>query len=301
MLQETQFVRSFTSKSSVDHVFLLDLNIRRIVSYEVPLVSLVVGEQAESSEFLREALRIVEEGAKRSVPLRLMGGFAIRLHCPNYAHLYELLDRRPAHDLDFVTYGKFRPLMKRLFADLGYAPMVSMALLFGTGKNRAIYKDEAHDRSVDVFFDRLEMCHAIEFKNRLELDSPTIPLSDLALQKIQIVKINEKDIKDIIILLREHQVGKTEEETVNADHIARLLSKDWGFWYTVTANFNKTKEFLSEYKNLTETDRKDVETKLDDVLRAIENEPKSIQWRLRAKIGTSKKWYTEVEELVRYD
>lgn len=260
----------------------------------------MANDQASGSEFIQEALRIVEEGQKRSVPMRLMGGFAIRLHCPNYVHLYELLDRRPAHDLDFVTYGKFRPLVKKLFADLGYAPMVSMALLFGTGKNRAIYKDESHDRSVDVFFDRLEMCHVVGFKNRLELDSPTIPLSDLLLQKIQIVKINEKDIRDIMILLREHQVGDSEKETVNINYIAKLLSKDWGFWYTVTTNLNKAKEFLSEYKNLTEADRKDIETKLDSILKAIENEPKSIQWKLRAKVGTSKKWYTDVEELIRY-
>jgi len=190
--------------------------------------------------------------------------------------------------------------MKKLFADLGYVPMVSMALLFGTGKNRAIYKDESHNRSVDVFFDKLEMCHTLEFKNRLELDYPTIPLSDLLLQKIQIIKINEKDIKDIIILLREHQVGEFEKETVNINYIARLLSKDWGFWYTVTLNLDKTKEFLAEYKNLADADRKDVETKLDNILKRIEDEPKSIQWKLRSKVGTSKKWYTEVEELIRY-
>lgn len=190
--------------------------------------------------------------------------------------------------------------MKKLFADLGYAPMVSMALLFGTGKNRAIYKDESHNRSVDVFFDKLEMCHNLEFKNRLELDNPTIPLSDLLLQKIQIIKINEKDIKDIIILLREHQVGEFEKETVNINYIARLLSKDWGFWYTVTLNLDKTKEFLAEYKNLADADRKDVETKLDNILKRIEDEPKALQWKLRSKVGTSKKWYTEVEELIRY-
>ncbi len=260
----------------------------------------VASDQAQSSEFIKEALRIVEEGEKRNIPLRLMGGFAIRLHCPNCEHLYELLDRKPAYDLDFVTYSKYRPLIKKFFADLGYTPMVSMALLFGTGKNRAVYKDENHNRSVDVFFDKLEMCHAIDFKNRLELDYPTIPMASLLLQKIQIVKINEKDIKDIIILLREHQVMKIEKETVNVDYIAKLLSKDWGFWYTAITNLNKTKEFLAQYANLTDADRKDVETKLNKILKAIEDEPKSVQWKLRSKIGTNKKWYTDVEELVRY-
>lgn len=257
-------------------------------------------DQARGSEFIEEALRIVKEGEKRNIPLRLMGGFAIRLHCPNSQHLYEALERKPAYDLDFVTYSKHRPLIKKLFADLGYTPMVSMALLFDTGKNRAVYKDENHKRSVDVFFDKLEMCHVIEFKNRLELDHPTISLSDLLLQKIQICKINEKDIKDVMILLREHQIGETDKETVNINYIAKLLSKDWGFWYSSTNNLKKTKEFLAEYKNLNDSDREDIEKKINKILKALEDEPKSIQWKLRSKIGASKKWYTEVEELVRY-
>lgn len=257
-------------------------------------------DQASGSEFIEEALRIVKEGEKRNIPLRLMGGFAIRLHCPNCEQLYELLGRKPAYDLDFITYSKHRPLIKKFFADLGYAPMVSMALLFGTGKNRAVYKDENHNRSVDVFFDKLEMCHVIEFKDRLKLNYPTIPLSDLLLQKIQICKINEKDIKDIMILLREHQIGETDRETVNINYIAKLLSKDWGFWYSSDSNLKKTREFLTEYKNLADVDRKDIEAKINKILKAIEDEPKSVQWKLRSKIGTSKKWYTEVEELVRY-
>ncbi|NWG10217.1 hypothetical protein HXY33_00445 [Candidatus Bathyarchaeota archaeon] len=256
--------------------------------------------QASGAEFIEEALRIVKKGEEKKIPLRLMGGFAIRLHSPNNEHLYEALDRKPAYDLDFVTYGKHRPLMKKLFADLGYTPMVSMALLFGTGKNRAVYKDENHNRSVDVFFDKLEMCHAIEFKDRLELDYPTISLSDLLLQKIQICQINEKDIKDVMILLREHQIGETDKETVNIVYIAKLLARDWGFWYSSVSNLKKTKEFLAEYKNLTDADREDIEKKITRIAKALEDEPKSVQWKLRSKIGTSKRWYTEVEELVRY-
>jgi hypothetical protein len=257
-------------------------------------------DSASSSEFIGEALRIVKEGEERNIPLRLMGGFAIRLHCPNNEHLYELLDRKPAYDLDFVTYSKHRPSMKQLFADLGYAPMVSMALLFGTGKTRAVYKDDNHNRSVDVFFDKLEMCHVIEFKDRLELDNPTISLSDLLLQKIQICKINEKDIKDVMILLREHQIGETDKESVNVGYISKLLSRDWGFWFSAVTNLKKTREFLADYKALKDTDQKDIETKIAEILKALEDEPKSVQWKLRSKIGTSKKWYTEVEELIRY-
>jgi hypothetical protein len=228
-----------------------------------------------------------------------MGGFAIRLHCPKFDHLYDKLQRKPALDLDLVTYSKFRPQIKKLFIELGYEPMKGMALMFSTGTTRQIYTDEPNNRSVDVFFDRLEMCHTIDFKNRLELDNPTITLSDLFLQKAQICKINEKDIKDMMILLREHNVGDTEKETVNMNFIAKLLSDNWGFWYTTKTNLGKVQEFLGEYKGLTETDRQDIKSKIEKLLKTIEGEPKSLKWKMRSKIGTSKRWYTEVEELVR--
>jgi uncharacterized protein YggL (DUF469 family) len=253
----------------------------------------------DSVKFVEEAMRIIDLGQKRNVTLRLMGGFAIRIHCPKFDYLYDKLQRMPAYDLDFVTYSKFRPALKSLFTELGYTPMASMALMFDTGRNRKVFQDEVNNRSVDVFFDRLEMCHVIDFKNRLELDSPTITLSDLLLQKAQICKINEKDIKDMIIMLREHELGETEKEAVNMHYIAKLLSNDWGFWYTVTTNLNKVKEFLGQYETLTEEDRNEVKAKIDKLVKALEDEPKTFKWKVRAKIGTSKKWYTEVEELVR--
>ncbi len=255
--------------------------------------------QEESSKFINEAMRIINMGQQRNVFLRLMGGFAIRLHCSKFAYLYDKLERKPAYDLDLVTYSKFRPQIKNLFKDLGYSTMASMALMFDTGRNRQVYTDEAHNRSVDIFFDKLEMCHTIEFKDRLELDTPTITLSDLLLQKAQICKINEKDIIDMIILLREHKISEQEQETINIRYIAKLLSNDWGFWYTFKTNLNKVKDFLGEYKVLTDEDRNDVATKIDTIIQALEAEPKSLKWKMRAKIGTSKKWYTEVEELVR--
>ena len=255
--------------------------------------------QEDSRRFIQEALRIIDKAQNQNIVMRLMGGFAIRLHCPKFDYLYDKLQRKPALDLDLITYSRFRPQIKKLFVELGYASMASMALMFDTGRNRQVYTDEANNRAVDIFFDRLEMCHAIDFKNRLELDSPTITLSDLLLQKAQIVKINEKDVKDIMILLREHSVGETEKETVNVRYIADLLSSDWGFYYTVTANLRKVQELLSQYEALAKVDLQDIKSKIDELLKAIENEPKSLKWKIRAKIGTSKRWYTEVEELVR--
>jgi len=115
---------------------------------------------------------------------------------------------------------------------------------------------------------------------------------------MQIVRINEKDIKDTLALLLEHEMGKSDKETIDVELITKTLSEDWGFYYTVTTNLGKVRTFMDTYK-LTEEDRAVINKKLDTLISAIENQPKSLRWKLRAKVGTKQKWYNEVEEVER--
>lgn len=245
-------------------------------------------------DLVAEALRVVEEGKKQDVVLRLMGAIAVRVHCPNFAHLHKSLGREIS-DMDFVGYDKASSKIERLFESLGY---VTRPLTYSYRQSgRLIFIGGADVGRVDVFLDRLAMCHTIEFSKRLEVDYPTIPLAEILLEKMQIVKLNEKDVKDTIILLREHQVGQGDAETVNIEHIAELLSNDWGFYYTARMNLDRVKTVLQEYETLDEMDKKDVNEKIDQLLARIENEPKSLSWKMRAKVGPSKKWYREVDTL----
>jgi hypothetical protein len=258
-----------------------------------------LGEFVSFVDFEKEIRRIISEADSRSIPLRIMGGAAIRMHCPSHNELYERLKRVPKHDIDFVTYSKFRPYTKKLFVDLGYEPYISLMLTGATGRHRQIFNDKEGNKAIDVFLDKLEMCHVIDFKDRLEVDSPTVPLAELLLQKLQIVQTNEKDIQDAIILLTEHDVGKGDKEEINSDYIAKILANEWGFHYTVTGNFGKVKEFLGKYAGLTKHDKQDVAERIDRLQDRIEKEPKTLQWKLRAKVGPSVKWYNLVEEVQR--
>lgn len=249
---------------------------------------------------VREALRIIKLAEKRKIMLRVMGSCAVRLHCPKYEYLHTRLGRRELLDIDLMSYSKFESKMEKFFRDFGYTPRQYIFKFWerATTMRRHIYDDEKNNRVVDVFFDRLEMCHTTNFVSRLELDYPTITLADIVLQKMQIVKLTERDIKDTILLFREHEVGETDKETINAKYIANLLSKNWGFCYSVTRNLNWTKEFLRRCKVLTVEDCNNVTTKIDELLQALRREPKSLKWKIRSKIGTRKKWYTEVEEAI---
>ncbi|MBS7643745.1 hypothetical protein KEJ26_04160 [Candidatus Bathyarchaeota archaeon] len=247
-------------------------------------------------DFIKEASRILEAAKERGIKLRLMGAIAFRIHCPNFGHIQDALGR-VLSDIDFMAYSQQRKDIEKLFEGLGYQTDRMIKMLFG-GK-RLIFIDSTNHRQSDVFFDKLEMCHDIDFKGRLEIDYPTISLVDMLLEKMQIVKLNEKDIIDTIMLLREHEVGNSDKETVNAGYLAKLCANDWGLWRTVTMNLQKVKSFIPNYSLLTENDKTDVITKIDQLLMQIEREPKSMGWTMRAKIGDKKQWYRDVEEVVR--
>ena len=253
---------------------------------------------ATFSDFEKEIRRIISEADGRKLPLRIMGGAAIRMHCPAHQDLYTQLKRAPKHDMDFVTYSKFRPITKGLFVDLGYEPYISLMLTGATGRHRQIFNDKEGNKAIDVFLDKLEMCHVIDFRGRLETDSPTVPLAELLLQKLQVVQTNEKDIQDTIILLAEHDVGSGDREVINGDYVAKILGNEWGFWYTVSQNFGKVKEFLDKYE-LSPQDKAAVSDRITNLMGLIDKQPKSMQWKLRAKVGTTKRWYNTVEEVQR--
>jgi hypothetical protein len=251
------------------------------------------------NDFANEIRRIISEADKRKIPLRIMGGAAIRMHCPKHEHLYEALKRTPKHDMDFVTYSKLRPLTRQLFVDLGYEPYVSLMLTGATGRHRQIFNDKDGNKAIDVFLGKLEMCHVIDFDGRLEVDSPTVPLAELLLQKLQIVQINEKDIQDLIILLLEHDIGDSDNEQVNINRVAKTLTNDWGFYYSVTTNFGKVKELADKYDQLTNEEKSVITQRLDRLSKFVDEAPKSLAWTLRSKAGPSLKWYNVVEEVER--
>jgi len=257
-----------------------------------------LGEFATFADFEKEIRRIIAEAEKRNVTLRIMGGAAMRMHCPNQVELYARLKRVPKHDMDFVTYKQFRPITKQLFMDLGYEPYISLMLTGATGRHRQIFNDKEGNKAIDVFLDKLEMCHVIDFKDRLGVDSPTVPLAELFLQKIQVVQTNEKDITDLIILLSEHDVGKGDKEVINEDYVAKVLGNDWGFYYTATRNFTKVTEMLDKY-DLSKQEKERIIDRINRLKERVEAQPKTLQWKVRSKVGPAKLWYNKVEEVQR--
>jgi len=255
-----------------------------------------MGEQSktEREKFEKELKRIIEASNNAGLMLRVIGSLAFQIHCPKYGYLQAVMGRAYT-DIDFAAYKKQSREIKTLMAGLGYVENREVFII--SEGNRAIYENSHNNLHVDVFFDKLDFCHVISWADRLEMDAPTIPLSEMLLEKMQIVKINEKDVIDTIMLLLEHPLRENDKETINIARVARLCANDWGLWRTTTMNLEKVGKLAAGYPQLGEDLKSQVQAQVQQALARIEVEPKSMAWRLRARVGDRVKWYKDVDEV----
>ena len=260
-----------------------------------------LSEETSSERLAALCVKTIEQAREEGVVLRVIGALAFRIHTPELTDLHRRLGRKTASgdeisDMDFISYRKIRGNVEKFLQKIGYTPDRGAQMLGWVWSERAVYFEPQGKYHADIFFDRLDMCHTIDFKNRLEMDFPTIPLAELTMEKMQIVQINEKDLKDCTALLVGHDVGSDDREVINGQYIAKVLANDWGFWYTMTTNLQKLRTYLTKL-NLTLEEREIVDSRVGKLLNLIEQEPKTSAWQKRARTGTSKQWYRDVEEI----
>ncbi len=256
-----------------------------------------IEEYPKPEVFIDEAKVLVDEADKRGLILRVMGGMGIYMHSKEYETLWKNLARlgnRVFTDIDFVAYGKQRNELYEFVKARGYK--TDPRFLYQFGKSRHIFFG-GRVPMVEIFYDELAMNHTVPYESRLEVDRPTTPLGEMMLQKLQVVKINEKDIKDLIILIRAHDVGEDDNEKINLKVFDFIdIFNDWGWYYTATMNLNKVKKMANEYPQLSPEDRSVVGQRIDRMLALLESRPKSFKWRMRSKVGTKTMWYNPVDD-----
>jgi len=263
--------------------------------------------------FLSEAVRIVEKSKEFGVSLRAMGGVAIALRCTGEKDFARRLGRltpggQEYTDLDFAGLLKERNNLVKYFQTLNYEKRPST--LSSSTSQRQIYFHPEGYFTVDVLMDQLLIAnHPIDFRKRIGIDPLTISLADLLLEKVQMwVSFSEKDLKDTLLLLKAHDLSEdgTDGERINASYIADLLSDDWGFHYTATTNLKKIIDILENLETagkgvnidplkVPNDERTIVVGRIQHLLKVVDGRPKSFRWKMRARLGTTKGWYNEVE------
>ena len=259
-----------------------------------PAIGMANQDYEERQRFEAEVGRIVEASGSGRVTLRLLGSLAFHSHCPRYGYLQAALGRAYT-DLDFGGYVRQAKEVGRILTELGYREDREVFVV--TEGGRAIFEHPGNGLHVDVFYEKLDFCHIIPWQGRLELDSPTLPLAELLLEKMQIVEINEKDVIDTIMLLLEHPLGAGDSETINLDRIAGLCGGDWGLWRTTTMNLGKVRTLAYGYPQLSAQDKEHTAAQVEAALARIGAEPKTLGWRLRARVGDRVKWYKDVDDV----
>jgi len=260
---------------------------------------------------LVEAYRLVSEAEKAGVGVKLLGGLAVRVLCPDYPPRL-----RRDQDIDVACLSKGRKEVMAHLESVGCEPDRRFNNLNG---DRQMYFTAPSGRPIDVMVDRLTMCHELDFRPSFAALPHTLDVVDLLLTKLQIVELNPKDARDIFHLLARCPVGGEEPpggwlvppETaspgtapgrpapaIDRTRFEKVLGSDWGWWRTVTDNLAKVPALALEHPDFAPEDAHiDPLKNAARLLEIAEAAPKSLQWKVRSKVGDKVRWYELPEEV----
>ncbi len=242
-----------------------------------------------------EMYRLISAAQAQGIFLRVLGGLAIKVHSSHASHR-SLARKYP--DIDFVTDKDSAKKLLSFLPTEGYTPNKTFNTL--SGDRRQLWYDEQHGRQIDIFIGDFTMCHTLPLADRLEIEPLTLPLAELFLSKAQIVELNRKDLLDLLALVLDHNVGQGDDETINVDLISNLCAKDWGLYTTVSMTIQKLRVALEEGEvELDEEEAQTIKRRLVAIEKAMDEAPKTMAWKMRARVGTRVRWYDEVEEVQR--
>lgn len=236
----------------------------------------------DRSQLVNTARDLIQDAARHGIVLRALGGVGVALRCGS---AWQTPLARELKDLDLVGVKRQRYEIQDFLTEQGLRGDERFNALHGD--QRLVFFDDREQFQLDIFINRLVMCHTLELADRMTKHDLTLDVADLLLTKLQVVETNERDYKDILALLVDHDIDTAR--------VTGLLGRDWGWWRTATRVLADAAEYAKSLE---------VSLMRDDSLRAvarlegaIEAAPKSNRWRFRAKVGERIRWYELPEEV----
>jgi hypothetical protein len=238
--------------------------------------------------------RLVETAADHGFVIRLLGGAAIWLRATEEAR--RLLGRTYP-DLDFVAHKKESRALRAFLEENGFVADRRFNAMHG--ETRLLYHQDDAGYQIDIFLDEFRMSHQLELGDVLEREEQTLPAAELLLTKLQIAEVNRKDITDVAMLLLSSSIDDHDGwGSLNVGRVARLCARDWGLYTTVSDNLGRVLELLPEALPDAAL-RGAVEQRVRELLARLEAEPKTLAWKIRARVGRRVRWYDTPEEVIR--
>jgi Fic family protein len=265
-----------------------------------------------ADRLMAEAMDTIDAARAQGVQLRLTGGLAVRRYCTDL----DFMDREYS-DIDYIGLGEQKKEIHAVFEGLDYTEnryvtQSTDASQLQYIKNEALdgMKAEAEASAagvasayepplvdhIDIFLDVMRMDHDIDVHDRLEIDDYAISPADAFIAKMQIGKINQKDIHDVIALVKDVTLRDVDDDhSLDLLHIAEVCSHDWGLYQDITTNLDVALAMVDDY-GLTEAQQDRVYARLAAIKESVESASKSIRWRLRATVGERVAWRREIED-----
>ncbi|AEJ38246.1 conserved hypothetical protein [Sulfobacillus acidophilus TPY] len=244
-------------------------------------------------DLAERAKHLVATAESQGIFVRLLGGVALYLLAPSARTHPALI--RSYKDIDAVVKardgGKLTPILQKE----GFVPDRRFNALHG--ETRLLFWDE-HDENLqlDVFVGTFQQCHRLELLNGAENMTFTVTPTMLLLTKLQIVQLNEKDIRDIVTMLYDWPLAD-DDQGINRPVLAQILGNDWGLFTTVNDALDIVSHHISDY--LQNGEEQKAWHRLESLQQWIHDCPKTIRFRLREKIGRRMSWYELPEEVKR--
>jgi hypothetical protein len=249
--------------------------------------------EAVAPDAFEVSIEVVRAANARGIPLKLLGGQAVRVLCPLFPHR-----ARDDQDMDFACVSSKKREVIAFFDERGFMGDSRFNTLHG---DRQMYFTTADGKtSVDVVMNKLNMCHVLDFSDRIDRLPDTLDVTDLLLTKLQIVELNEKDVHDLLHLLSAFEVRAGDEPmTIGLDRIGELVCGDWGWWRTVTMNLDKLAQLAdgAHHDLLPEARRFEPAEQARAVRAFCEGCHKTVKWKVRARVGDRVRWYELPEEV----
>jgi hypothetical protein len=239
------------------------------------------------------ANQLIQEAEQKGAHLRLLGGLAFYVNSQPAKSQPGL--QREYKDLDFAVDKKGAKVIPQVFADQGWTEDRRFNALHGKTRMLFTYQNEFQ---ADIFIGSFEQCHTLDLEDRLALHPVTLPLSDLLLTKLQIHKLNAKDVQDTLSILLSHDLSDHPQAgEINLGDITSLTSNDWGWYTTIHDNLEVLSGEVGKY--LQGDAARLVHERINKLHSAMEVATKSLRWKLRSQIGRRVPWYDEPEEVLR--
>jgi hypothetical protein len=235
---------------------------------------------------------IMNHASQLKTNLKLLGGWAIHYTSQLPDEIDLILSRKP-NDIDVIGLRKEKHQIYEVLKSCGYEPDEKFNAF--NGDFRLLF--HKGDVLLDVFLNEFSMCQDIDMTDRLVNNYPTISVDDLLLTKVQIIEINEKDLKDILRLVGANKINAdgSNYNDINLSFIEKMTGENYGFYRSYLQNMRKAMDYLHTLEMDPDV-KKEIEDKIKKILDATENSKKSIKWKMRAKIGDSMPWYKLPEE-----